>query len=172
MRKMKKIITNSILLITFLFLPSFCQLNDTVLFKNCETLLFMTNYEPKKIVEEFIKRNLNGEFTKTDFWLDTVVLCPNSLPGWDVAELMKSEEILNIKITKDSAFVKTSFISLGEVANDSLRRNIRKGNGIIKLVNTKYGWRICSHFGLCLSIPYVLKSVHLNYQDSLWITKQ
>ena len=102
-------------LICILSCSSLCQINDTALFKQCGTLLKETGIEPRQIIEEVIKRNLNGEFSKTNPWLDTVVLCPNGLPGWDVADLFKSEEITKVKIKADSAFVETKYLLLAHL---------------------------------------------------------
>lgn len=70
--------------------------------------------EPATLVNEYVKRDANGEFLKTNEWWNTAVACPACMGGPDTFTVISSYEIKKIDNWKYTVLYKIEGVVSGE----------------------------------------------------------
>lgn len=99
--------------------------------------------DPIQLVREYLLRDADGEFLRAEPWLPTATLCPNSIPGYDVATLIEGFEIGQVTLQPDTVRVPVTYERIGEMSSGlAFEYNPRIETDTFTVVRTRYGWRI------------------------------
>ena len=132
------------------------------------------NPDPADLVREYNRRDHNGEFLRTNAWIDTVYDCPGHLPGPDEFRVVRDGDVVS-SISNDSIVrvLVTSHL-LGMMRQDSAGPTFESLPATVtdtfEVILTPYGWRIRSpQLPDNVSASWALEHVSLRdqFRDSL-----
>lgn len=99
--------------------------------------------DPVQLVREYLVRDADGEFLLAEPWLPTATLCPNSIPGYDVATLIEGFEIGQVVLHPDTVRVPVTYERIGEMSSGlAFEHQPRIETDTFTVIRTRYGWRI------------------------------
>lgn len=106
----------------------------------------MVHEHPDELLAEYLRRDGDGEFARSDSWRDEAMACPAHAPGWDGFTLISSYRSTPLGSTTDTARYLVSYTRLGLLEQDSAGFLVRSDSGqerdTVFLVRTAFGWRI------------------------------
>jgi hypothetical protein len=162
--------TKFILLLLFLLSCKLIAAENPWEVPSCEFQKTDLKLSPEKLVSEFVKRNLDGEFTQRSGWLDKASACPGHLPGWDEASVVIMSKVKKISETKDHASINIVY-SVAGVHGTFVDRGKpvfgftpdAKGTHevpvAIEVIRTPYGWKMLNNPG-----PFISPQTALTYK--------
>lgn len=98
--------------------------------------------DPAQLVRDYATRDSAGAFLRHDPWIETAVVCPAAVPGYDVATVIAGFDVGEPVRTGDSARVPVTYHELGELILDEFDPARAEVTETFELVRTRYGWRI------------------------------
>lgn len=116
--------------------------------QGCGFLPTNLNPDPTALVREYIRRDNQGAFLKSNPWLDSAYDCPDHLPGPDAFTVVVTSTIVGQTITDSVATVLVQSHVLGDMGQDSIgsvfEAKPRVAVDTFVVVSTPFGWRIRS----------------------------
>jgi len=124
--------TQSLFLI---LLFSFCFGNDSTIVSN-----------PITIVKEYLEKDAKGEFLRKNDWIDSNMVHPERIPGWDISTLIKSYKIIKIEVEDKTSFVNIEYDKIADILQNSegfyLEPNQKIEKVTFELHKTGKHWKI------------------------------
>lgn len=127
---------------------------------------------PEALVKEFLKRDAQGDFLKTDHWFNSATVCPEHESGPDEFNVIK-----NYKVEKAASAEKTSrfkvtyqVLGLSTQANENgvecfgFVPGPRTFEKVIKVYQTPHGWKLQD--GMLNDKQFVSQKTALNFSAS------
>lgn len=114
--------------------------------EGCEFLRASLNPNPRALVDEYVRRDSEGQFLETNRWVDTAYTCPGHLPGPDEFTAVSRTTVTELDRTDSLVRFLSRSDQLGEMTQDSLgyifKANRQATIDTFVVVRTPFGWRI------------------------------
>jgi hypothetical protein len=98
------------------------------------------------LLHEFVRRDAEGDFLRTNDWYGTAVMCPGHVPGWDEATLILGYQATSLEETDTLSLFEVRYEEAGTLTQDErgmfLREEQQVTTDTFRLLKTAYGWRI------------------------------
>jgi hypothetical protein len=112
----------------------------------CDFVAREANPDPVALVEEYVRRDNQGQFLGRNAWLDTAYACPGHLPGPDMFTVVRRSRIASAKLSDTLATIAVTSDVVGIMGQDSMGSVFESGArtrvDTFVVTNTPYGWRI------------------------------
>ena len=116
--------------------------------ESCDFVKQKQPLEPEAFMNEFLKRDSEGEFISSSPWLDKSALCPGHLGGPDSHHVISGFKIEKSRILPESAAFTVSYDVLGVMSSggsegelESFKAEKKNLTTEFKMVKTPFGWR-------------------------------
>lgn len=93
---------------------------------------------PADLVQEYVKRDANGEFLQTNDWWNTAVACPACMGGPDTFTVISSYQIKRAGELKYSVVYQTE----GRISGDAFTPQKKKESQSFTVVKTDWGYKL------------------------------
>lgn len=112
----------------------------------CDFVAHVANPDPIRLVQEYIRRDNDGEFLGRNAWMDTAYACPGHLPAPDAFSVVRRSQVTSAHLSDTVARIVVTSDGVGTVRYDSLgpvfTPDARGTVDTFTVTNTPYGWRI------------------------------
>lgn len=112
----------------------------------CGLLARAANPDPVRLVQEYVRRDNDGEFLRSNGWVDTAYLCPGHLPAPDAFTVVRRSRVASASVNGTLARIVVTSDGVGTVRYDSLapvfELGARSTVDTFTVTNTPFGWRI------------------------------
>lgn len=127
--------------------------------------------DPHKLVMEYLRRDANGDFLKTDPWYKTSILHPVG-SGWDQAYLISAFKVDSSRANANQAKCKVRYDIIAWITQDMTGSYLVFKPGMktvnFELENTPWGWRIAEPEQPSHILPKaIIKSLSVEDQEKL-----
>ena len=95
-----------------------------------------------QLVREFVQRDQQGAFLRSDPWFDAAVECPANERSPSEYTVVASSEVVPLRAGGDSARIGIRYRLLGAASPDGYRPDLKTVVDTVKLARTRFGWRI------------------------------
>ena len=96
----------------------------------------------KALVEEYLKRDFNGDFLKQNKWMDQAILCPGHAPGPDTSTVINKYEI--VKFSEEQVVIKYKVVGL--IDSEKFESKTQEESVTVKIKKTPFGYKIDDSF--------------------------
>ena len=102
-------------------------------------------HDPVALVNEFLSRDEDGAFLKSDPWFDGATTCPGHEPGPDTFVIIDGRHVTFDTLPGDTVRARVTYRRLGLLGGGT-HFDVDTGESVreLKVVNTPFGWRILS----------------------------
>lgn len=111
---------------------------------SCDFVRMEAHQDPVALVEEFVARDANGEFTKANDWFNAAVDCPGHEPGPDHASMAKSHQVRILTRRPDSLVVEVIWQRVAYLGDAEYSMAPGLEYDTLTAIRTSFGWRIAS----------------------------
>jgi hypothetical protein len=102
----------------------------------------------RELLDEFLRRDAEGEFLRSSEWYGGAFTCPGHAPGWDEATLILAYHVTRLQETDTSSSFEVRYEEAGALTQDEhgflLEEEQQIAADTFRLLKTRYGWRIDS----------------------------
>lgn len=120
--------------------------------------------DPRQLLEEYLRRDAEGEFLSSSQWDLGARTCPGHQPGFDASTVITSYRVQDLRTTADTVWYSVVYQVLGPISDDSmggLTVAPATQTDTFSLVRTAFGWRISSALDLN---PHILPRIAAQLQ--------
>lgn len=111
--------------------------------------------DPDALVREYVPRDGQGAFLRSDPWLTAAVECPGRERASSEYAIVASAQVVPSRTRGDSAKVGVRYLLLGVADPNGYRPDLRVVTETVAVNRTRFGWRI----GSPAPMPHVLVDV-------------
>jgi hypothetical protein len=95
------------------------------------------------LLQEYLKRDFQGQFTSWSDWHASALLCPGHEPGWDSSTIVASYSIGVPRQSRETYSVPVTYQKLGAAWSDGgFEEGVERETVAFVLMRTPFGWRI------------------------------
>jgi hypothetical protein len=121
----------------------FLAADDTA---GCNLVAQHLHPDPSRLVAEYLRRDVAGDFTSTNSWEASAFTCPGRMPGWDGVTVITGYRVEPLAVGQDTAKYRVHYQVFGPLGDDSAGQGLtvrpRTEVDTFVVLRTVFGWRI------------------------------
>ena len=114
--------------------------------EGCGFVQAVQTWAPRELLDEYLKRDGQGDFTSEDPWLDSALTCPGHLPGWDMSTIIKEYSVAARDTLGDTVSFVVTYRTAGGLSSDNkfypATSDSKVQTATFTVIKTDWGWRI------------------------------